>query len=304
MTVAAAPTRSSPATPPAASSASRCSRTGSRSARSSPGRGPGSARSRRSRSPSPPTAPRLLDRLAAGERRRTALARRARRRRAGRAFARSRWSTRSGARRRHTGDGCIAHAGRPRRRRLQRPGQHDGLGGGLAGDGARLRGRRGAARRRLLAALEAAEAAGGDVRGRQSAALLVGPAARASSGGPTVELRVEDHPDPLAELRAPARPRTTPTRSPTAPTRSPARAATSSPRGFTRGRGRGPRQGRARFWAGLGIAAGGDLDGGPSGCGPRSTQTTAGAHSLASPGVAPAADAVREALSVAPESDA
>jgi uncharacterized Ntn-hydrolase superfamily protein len=44
---------------------------------------------------------------------------------------------------------------------------------------------------RMLAALEAAEAEGGDIRGRQSAALVAG----------AVELRVEDHPDPLAELR-------------------------------------------------------------------------------------------------------
>ena len=54
--------------------------------------------------------------------------------------------------------------------------------------------------RRLLAALDAAQAAGGDVRGRQSAALLVVPA----EGEPwqrTVELRVEDHTDPLGELR-------------------------------------------------------------------------------------------------------
>jgi uncharacterized Ntn-hydrolase superfamily protein len=53
---------------------------------------------------------------------------------------------------------------------------------------------------RLIAALDAAEAAGGDLRGRQSAALLVVPA----QGEPwqaSVSLRVEDHPDPLAELR-------------------------------------------------------------------------------------------------------
>ena len=53
---------------------------------------------------------------------------------------------------------------------------------------------------RLLAALDAAEAAGGDVRGRQSSALVVvGP-----SGEPwerRVDLRVEDHPEPLVELR-------------------------------------------------------------------------------------------------------
>lgn len=54
--------------------------------------------------------------------------------------------------------------------------------------------------RRLLAALDAGEAAGGDVRGRQSAALVVAPA----EGEPwrrVVELRVEDHPEPLDELR-------------------------------------------------------------------------------------------------------
>ena len=53
---------------------------------------------------------------------------------------------------------------------------------------------------RLLAALDAAEAAGGDIRGRQSAAILVVPAA----GRPwetVVSLRVEDHPEPLPELR-------------------------------------------------------------------------------------------------------
>ena len=53
---------------------------------------------------------------------------------------------------------------------------------------------------RLLAALDAAEAAGGDVRGRQSAALLVVPA-QGDWWETTVSLRVEDHPDPLVELR-------------------------------------------------------------------------------------------------------
>jgi uncharacterized Ntn-hydrolase superfamily protein len=53
---------------------------------------------------------------------------------------------------------------------------------------------------RLVAALEGAEGAGGDVRGRQSAALLVVPA----EGEPwrtRVDLRVDDHADPLGELR-------------------------------------------------------------------------------------------------------
>lgn len=56
---------------------------------------------------------------------------------------------------------------------------------------------------RLLLALEAAEREGGDIRGRQSAAILiVGPE---NTGRPwndrVVDLRVEDHPDPLGELR-------------------------------------------------------------------------------------------------------
>jgi uncharacterized Ntn-hydrolase superfamily protein len=56
---------------------------------------------------------------------------------------------------------------------------------------------------RMMAALEAAEAEGGDIRGRQSAAMLV------VTGEPTghswqdrvIDLRVEDAPDPLQELR-------------------------------------------------------------------------------------------------------
>jgi uncharacterized Ntn-hydrolase superfamily protein len=52
---------------------------------------------------------------------------------------------------------------------------------------------------RLVAALEAGEAAGGDVRGRQSAALLVVPA-EGEAWRRVVELRIEDHPEPLDEL--------------------------------------------------------------------------------------------------------
>jgi uncharacterized Ntn-hydrolase superfamily protein len=56
---------------------------------------------------------------------------------------------------------------------------------------------------RLLAALEAAEAEGGDIRGRQSAAILI--VKGTSTGRPwadkVFDLRVEDHPEPLAELR-------------------------------------------------------------------------------------------------------
>jgi uncharacterized Ntn-hydrolase superfamily protein len=56
---------------------------------------------------------------------------------------------------------------------------------------------------RLLAALEAAQAEGGDIRGKQSAAILVvsGTAAANPWEGRIVDLRVEDHPEPVAELR-------------------------------------------------------------------------------------------------------
>ena len=56
---------------------------------------------------------------------------------------------------------------------------------------------------RLLAALDAAEAEGGDLRGRQSAAILI--VSSKNTHEPWVDrlfdLRVEDHPNPVAELR-------------------------------------------------------------------------------------------------------
>ena len=56
---------------------------------------------------------------------------------------------------------------------------------------------------RMLAALEAAEGEGGDIRGRQSAAMVV--VTGRASGNPTqdrpVNLRVDDHRDPVGELR-------------------------------------------------------------------------------------------------------
>jgi uncharacterized Ntn-hydrolase superfamily protein len=50
---------------------------------------------------------------------------------------------------------------------------------------------------RLLAALEAGEAAGGDSRGKQSAALKI----CTRDPYPDLDIRADDHPDPLAELR-------------------------------------------------------------------------------------------------------
>lgn len=56
---------------------------------------------------------------------------------------------------------------------------------------------------RMLAALEAAQSVGGDIRGKQSAAILIVKAK--STGRPwadrVMELRIEDHEEPLKELR-------------------------------------------------------------------------------------------------------
>jgi uncharacterized Ntn-hydrolase superfamily protein len=58
---------------------------------------------------------------------------------------------------------------------------------------------------RLVAALEAGQAAGGDSRGQQSAAVIVERAGARDEGREGIDrvtdLRVDDHPEPIAELR-------------------------------------------------------------------------------------------------------
>src|SRR3954470_6232110 len=100
----------------------------------------------------------------------------------------------------HTGADCIAFAG-------HEPGEAFSAQANMMASpdvwpamAAAYRAADGPLARRMLAALDAAEGAGGDVRGRQSAAMVVAPA----TGDPwqkTVDLRVDDHPEPLAELR-------------------------------------------------------------------------------------------------------
>ena len=103
----------------------------------------------------------------------------------------------------HTGKGCIDHAGHALGNQVSAQAnimERDTV------PAAMVRGydaARGELAERLLAALDAAEGEGGDLRGRQSAALLV--VAARGSGRPgeekLVDLRVDDHPEPLAELR-------------------------------------------------------------------------------------------------------
>jgi uncharacterized Ntn-hydrolase superfamily protein len=97
----------------------------------------------------------------------------------------------------HTGPGCVEWAGQVRGadvsaagNMLAGPAVVDAMLDGFA------RGR-GSLAERLIAGLEAGEAAGGDKRGRQSAAVKLCLA----DPYPDLDIRADDHPDPLAELR-------------------------------------------------------------------------------------------------------
>ncbi len=97
----------------------------------------------------------------------------------------------------HTGADCVAWAGHVRGTNISAAGNM------LAGPGvvtAMLDGfarTEGSLAERLIAALQAGENAGGDKRGRQSAAVRICIA----DPYPDVDIRADDHPDPLAELR-------------------------------------------------------------------------------------------------------
>ncbi len=100
----------------------------------------------------------------------------------------------------HTGADCFRHCG-------QEVGHHHSTQANLMRTGEvwgamseAYLGSSGPLTGRLLDALDAGEAAGGDLRGRQSAAILVVPAS-GEAWERVIEVRVEDHPDPLVELR-------------------------------------------------------------------------------------------------------
>jgi len=114
---------------------------------------------------------------------------------------------------------------------------------------------------RLLAALDAAEGEGGDVRGRQSAAILVVPA-RGSKWDSVVSLRVEDHPDPLVELR-----RLVKLDEAYQVAGAADKCAGEGPHDeaaelYQRASRLAPESEELLFWSGLGVAALGDLDAG------------------------------------------
>jgi len=99
----------------------------------------------------------------------------------------------------HTGEGCIAYAGHQdgdafsaQANMMSSPDVWPAMAEAFTRATGPLQ-------RRLLAALHAAEARGGDARGRQSAAMLV-VGAEGEPWQRLVDLRVEDHAEPLSEL--------------------------------------------------------------------------------------------------------
>lgn len=102
----------------------------------------------------------------------------------------------------HDGEQCIPEAGHVTGEQFSCQAnmmRHPGVPGAMA-DG--FSSTRGSLTDRILSALDAAEAAGGDFRGRQSSAVkVVAPDPGGWLGGLVIDLRVDDHPEPLVELR-------------------------------------------------------------------------------------------------------
>ena len=99
----------------------------------------------------------------------------------------------------HTGEGCIAYAGHRAGAQFTAQANMMASPDVWPAMAAAFEAASGPLARRLLAALYAAESSGGDARGRQSSALVVAPA----EGEPwqrAVDVRVDDHPEPLREL--------------------------------------------------------------------------------------------------------
>ena len=97
----------------------------------------------------------------------------------------------------HTGADCVSWSGGVRGTEVSVAGNM--LSGPVVVERtlAAFQGAAGTLAERLLTALEAGEAAGGDKRGKQSAALKI----CTRDPYPDLDIRADDHPDPLAELR-------------------------------------------------------------------------------------------------------
>ena len=114
---------------------------------------------------------------------------------------------------------------------------------------------------RLLDALDAAEREGGDLRGRQSAAILVVPA-EGEPSRTSVSLRVEDHPEPLPELRRLVALQDAYRLAGDADELLNAGRQDEAARLYVKASERAPGNHELLFWAGLGTVASGDVQGG------------------------------------------
>lgn len=102
----------------------------------------------------------------------------------------------------HTGAACVPDCGHTERPGLSAQGNMLASPAVWHAAADAFEGTEGTLAERLLAALDAAEEAGGDFRGREAAALMV--VSGDSSAAPwerVFDLRVENHPEPLRELR-------------------------------------------------------------------------------------------------------
>jgi uncharacterized Ntn-hydrolase superfamily protein len=117
---------------------------------------------------------------------------------------------------------------------------------------------------RMMAALEAAEVEGGDIRGRQSAAMLV--VSGTGTGRPwddrLIDLRVEDSPEPLLELRRLIRIKRAYAADSEADHLDEAGDTAAATAKRKEAFELAPDNIELRFWAGLAMATAGDLDGG------------------------------------------
>jgi uncharacterized Ntn-hydrolase superfamily protein len=161
----------------------------------------------------------------------------------------------------HTGKDCIAHAGHV-------TGEHHSCQANMMARDTVPRAMSdafsaatGALQDRLLAALDAAEGEGGDVRGRQSAAMVVVP----PDGEPwrrTVDLRVEDHRAPLDELRRLVMLQRAYDLAGAGDELLAAGRTEEAGRLYQRAAELAPNSDELLFWSGLAIAQAGDLEGG------------------------------------------
>jgi uncharacterized Ntn-hydrolase superfamily protein len=246
----------------------------------------------------PAYGPRLLDRLAAGERPDEALAAElaaddsARFRQVAVVDERGRVAA-------HTGDGCIPDAGQVEGEGFSAQANMMASPDVWPAIAATFESAAGPLARRMLEALEAGEGAGGDVRGRQSATLLVVPA-----GGDrwrrTVELRVEDSVEPLAELRRLLDLHDAYSLADRADNLAGEGRHAEAAELYQRASAGAPASVELSFWAGLAIAQDGDVEGGAE-----RVAAAIEAHDgwrllleRLDPEIAPAVNAVRDALGV------